>query len=116
MTINWAEVTDHLTEGCAVSYVALLYTDGLSTRQIAKKLKVSNTSVINLLKHLGVKLRLRGGRNNYKDVNISEEDFMNLTYDELVKKYKVCESTIWKRTRHFKQKPRKKRRQWYDDI
>ena len=40
MTINWAEVTDHLTEGCAVSYVALLYTDGLSTRQIAKKLKV----------------------------------------------------------------------------
>jgi len=113
MTINWAEVTELSSEDAAYLYIQIYYigtfqTKGMSTRQIAKKLKVSNTSVINLLKHLGVKLRLRGGRNYYKKVNISEKDFRTLTYQELVKKYKVCASTIWKRTRHFKQKPNRR--------
>lgn len=53
---------------------------------------VSRGSIRKLLGEEGVKLRTRGGRNNYKP--IAKEDLRTLSTKEICKKYKVCRVTV----------------------
>lgn len=107
MTISWKEVTGHTTEAEAKAEVILMYVEmERSLRQIAARLNVSDRSINNMLQREGVTLRPRGGRNYVKDMHISEEEYLNLTYKELCEKYGISTATVRRLTQHYKSKPR----------
>ena len=118
MTISWKEVCRQAnifepSEGLAKSSVMFLYVvDGLSLRQIVTKLnnQVTDRTIARMLKREGVTLRPRGGRNYVKDMHISEEEYLNLTYKELCKKYDISTVTVRRLTKHYKPKPKLGRR------
>ena len=109
MTISWKEVTGHTTEAEAKAEVVLMYVEmERSLRQVQRQLghRVTERSIARMLQREGVTLRPRGGRNYVKDMHISEEEYLNLTYKELCEKYGISTATVRRLTQHYKSKPR----------
>jgi len=77
---------------------------GLSLSEIAREFNTTHMTVKNYLTRFGIPLRGRGGDNSTKSVNITYEDYVKMTYEELAKKYEVSLYTVWSRTRGFPSK------------
>ena len=77
---------------------------GLSLSEIAREFNTTHMTVKNYLTRFGIPLRGRGGDNSTKSVNITYEDYVKMTYEELAKKYEVSLYTVWSRTREFPSK------------
>jgi len=95
VTISWRnQVGLGLSEISSIQVVLKAYEKGSSLSQIAKACRVHPISVKNLLAKQNIPRRSVGGRNYYKPLNITKEEYLNTTCRELAKKYKVSTSTI----------------------
>lgn len=79
---------------------------GLSLHDIAVEFGTTHQTIKNYLVKFGIPLRGRGGDNSTKAIDITYEDYMKMTYEELAKKYSCSPYTVWTRTRGFPPKGR----------
>ena len=73
----------------------------MSLSEVAKEFETTHQTIKNYLVSFGIPLRGRGGDNSSKAVDITYEDYLKMTYEELAKKYDVSPYTVWNRTRGF---------------
>ena len=110
MVIAWKEVCGFNSEGAAMIKIMHMYVvKEMSLREIEAHFgsdKVTHRTIARMLVSQGVKMRPRGGRNYFKDVYISNEEYLNLTYKELCEKYKISSVTVRKLTKQYPPKPR----------
>ena len=117
MTISWKEVTGEDSEVMGRAKVITMYAiDMMSLREIEShlgKAKVTTRTIARMMVAWGVKMRPKGGRYYVKDMHIPEEEYLNLTYKELCKKYGISTVTVRRLTKHYKPKPRPGRQPRY---
>lgn len=73
----------------------------MSLSEVAKEFGTTHMTIKNYLTRFGIPLRGRGGDNSSRAIDITYEDYVKMTYEELAKKYKCSLYTVWARTRSF---------------
>jgi len=114
--IDWEKVKERLKEHTSDSFTLKEMLDylycgkGLSLNQIADLTRgeCCGDSIGSKMEEYKFKLRSRGGSRNVRPVVITQGDYMSMTYKQLMKKYGLSYTTVYKRTKGYKRKlPRK---------
>jgi transposase len=109
MSIHWKSLCETDSEREAALYLHKMYRKGLTTPQIAHSLNVSDPSVLNLFRKYGLKTKRWGGRSHrHGALHVSEEEYCEMTIKEIMKKYGMSASSVWRLTKKY---PRKSKRQ-----
>jgi len=116
MRIDWTRRAKELGYADEVEMLDRLYTARrLSNTAIARIVGTSPSSVLNKLRELSVPVRKRGGRNNYRTVDISYDDYCRFTYRELAMINGVSLNKIYMATRHYPSKVGKEKKHERED-
>jgi len=111
MSTDWKGITGEKTDEDAAKYLHKLYRQGASSTDIAEVIGITDVTLRSLFRQFNLSIKPHGGQyKGFVKLDISEEEYKTMTYEQIAKRYDVSVWTVWNKTKKYRKKIRKKRK------